>query len=136
MGRKTLFMQARAALKLSSNVRRKILNVFIIAGIEAIAPATYPPHKWLEAIIKALDMKAGTRDTYEEQLQDVAKLLAWKRSARESKNDLKYDGEKDDFLGAVTKMLHLYYHHLDPIVVCSMLELTLSFSTISKVHAM
>jgi hypothetical protein len=111
--------------------------VLIIAGIEAIAPATYPPHLWLGAIIKALDVKAGRRDMYVEQLHDKAKLLAWKRSDRESSNVLKYDGDKDVFLDAVTRVLHICYQNKDTVVICSFLELTLLLLyTISKANTM
>jgi hypothetical protein len=91
--------------------------VVIGTGIEAIGPASYPTLQWLEGIIITLDEHCEKRNAYDEQLQDLSNLLGWKRSDREKKNLLKYDGEKNDFLGAVNKFLHLYYYHMDPLVV-------------------
>jgi hypothetical protein len=68
-------------------------------------------------MLAALDKLVGHRDTYDDQLEDLARVLGWCRSEREKKNKLKYDGEKDELLSAVTKILHLYYHHLDPVAV-------------------
>jgi hypothetical protein len=114
----------------------RLLRVsFVSSGIEAILPASYPPHKWLGTIITALNKTAVPRDTYEEQLQDKADLLKWQRSNREKDNLLKYDGGEDDLLTAVTKMLHLYYRHLNPTVVSCLFDSRFP-ATASTPHAL